>query len=365
MRLAALVALAALAAGCPTASEGPDVALPVLEGLGEGVIVPRYEVFETEMAEAAAAIAAFCDAPEQGTLDAARDALGEAHVAWKRSDVIPFGPARDLPWTIRARLDLWPVRADNVQELLDSGEPVTPEALNTTLNAAKGLPAIAWLLWSEDDSLAAFTDPDDGARRCEVTAALADDAAARGAEMVVAWQPDGDGWLSEFVAPPGPLAEFENSYEVVAELVNRMIFTVENARLLKMARPAGLEDGSVPEPDQLEARWGGGSLAAIKSNLDGVADVFHGRWSEADVPGIITLVGDDRRDQLASDFDATFFAGMAALDAIPAPLAVAIVDHPDSVDAAVSALFDLQAVLQADLAQALGVTVRFNDTDGD
>ena len=364
MRLLAATWLALLA-GCGISDGGPDPAVPVLEGLGTQVVLPRYEQFATDMSVAASAAEAFCGSPDAARLDVARQTLATAFVAWKRSEVIAFGPARDVPWAVRARIDLWPVREEPVRELLDGEEPITAESLRTTPNAAKGLPVLAWLLGAEEDTLAAFTSTDDGLRRCEVLTALATDSASAADLMVNAWTPEGDAWLTEFTAPPGPRAAFNNTYEVVAELVNRMIFTVENVRLIKLSSPAGLNSGGAPDPSLLEARYSGQSLDAIRSNLDGVEDLLWGRYQGASVPGVITLAPEDRAATIGEAFDLAMAESHLALDAIPLPLDESFLVETAPVQTAVSALLDLQRVLQADLTQALGVTVRFNDTDGD
>jgi predicted lipoprotein len=54
-----------------------------------------------------------------------------------------------------------------------------------------------------------------------------------------------------------------------------------------------------------------------------------------------------------------------AIDAIGAPLGRAVVSEPESVEAAIDSLGALQRLLQVDIANALSLTVGFNDNDGD
>ena len=54
-----------------------------------------------------------------------------------------------------------------------------------------------------------------------------------------------------------------------------------------------------------------------------------------------------------------------ALDAIDGPLSDAVVEDPESVEAAMDALTSLQRFFQIDVADALSIVVGFNDTDGD
>lgn len=81
-------------------------------------------------------------------------------------------------------------------------------------------------------------------------------------------------------------------------------------------------------------------------------------------PGLLDLVPGSRQDLVLGIGDALDRAD-AALAAIPEPLAVAVDAHAGSIVTAMEALQALQILLQADLTEVLGVTVQFNDNDGD
>lgn len=351
---------------CDANEPEADERTPVLESLASGVIVPRYVDFQLSMEAASQAISTFCKAPTEAGLTESRQLLSAAYIQWKRSEVIAFGPHHDQPWAIAGRIDLWPARPDNIQELLDGSEPIDADFMPTTMNGAKGLPAIQWLLWAEsDDTLLAFSQAPHGERRCQILEAMAVDVTIGSQEMVQAWQPDGENWIAELIAPPGPLNRFAGSEDGVSELVNRMIFTVENIRLLKLGKPLGLDSGGTPQPNRLESAHSGDSLQACLANLQGVNDLFLGNYEEYDGLGLVDLLPESRQEELIQAFDSTYTQSLSALSDITEPLAHSIENNPESVQAAIDQLLSLQYTLQVEIAAALAVTVRFNDTDGD
>ena len=352
--------------GCANIEQGPDPRPEVLLALGENVIIPRYAEFSSAMGDAVLAVEEFCSAPQEASLLEAQEAVELAYLGWKRSEVIAFGPSRDQPWALVSKLDIWPARPENVQELLDGVDPVDVEGLTFVMNGAKGLPAIQWLLWpTEVDSLTAFTDAQTGPRRCELLLGLTLDAQFWADLMVTAWAPTGENWLAELAAPPGPLERFPTSQDALAELVNRMVFTVENIRLLKLGKPIGFENAGTIQADRVESPYSGNSIAVCEANLQGMVDLFYGRYGDLDGPGIVDLLPESRMEELSSLFDEAVADGRAALAAVPAPLRDAIYEDRVLIEEAIETMRRLQIVLQVDVAQALSVTIRFNDTDGD
>ena len=56
---------------------------------------------------------------------------------------------------------------------------------------------------------------------------------------------------------------------------------------------------------------------------------------------------------------------IAAVQAVPSPLADAVINHPDEAHAAYEAVQNLRRALTLDVASVLGVTLTFGGNDGD
>jgi predicted lipoprotein len=152
---------------------------------------------------------------------------------------------------------------------------------------------------------------------------------------------------------------FETDQEVLDEWVNRMAFTVEDIRFERLGKPMGDASGGEPQYDTIESPYSGEALSDIAAILGGVSRVFEGDLG----PGVEALLPHD--SPIRDAFRTRLALAQDALLVVPEPLSVAVVDGRSEVAAVQDALRDLQVVIQVDLAQALGVTVVFNDNDGD
>ena len=95
----------------------------------------------------------------------------------------------------------------------------------------------------------------------------------------------------------------------------------------------------------------------------GVQAVWDGGFDGQTDKGIRSLVVDETT--LIRDLEVLLETSQTRLAEVPDPLEQTIVVQPEIVSRAQEALLALQIGLQVDLAQALGVTITFNDNDGD
>ncbi len=332
--------------------------------IGKDVILAAYDALVVDTAVLVTAADAFCTAPDDAGLAAVRDAWWAARTPWKQASVFKFGPYVDEPWRYGPLLDDWPTNDARLTELLTSDEVLDstlPEDLGST---TRGFPAVEWLLWVEGEgTLLAFTDDASG-RRCSLLELLAVDLDNNAKGIAAAWSPTGGDYLATLALPDRDSGGFSDHAAVLTELVNRGVFTVEDLRLERLGKPSGLTTGGDPHPEDVESPWSARSLQDVKDGLDGVQHVWNGTRDGTPGSGLRSLLTTTQAD-LAPAIDTAISEAAAALNAVPEPLAAAVTDDPDTINAAMDALLALQVLLQADLTSALGVTVLFNDNDGD
>ncbi len=337
----------------------------VMASLGETVILPDYRAFAEGSAAAAAAATAFCAAPDSAGLDGLRAAWWALRSPWKQAEVMRFGPYREQPWRIGPAIDTWPGDPTVWQEILDDTAEIDVDLYGTT---RKGMPPVEWLLWEGGDAaLADFTAAETGARRCALLTALSDELAREAAAMVTAWDPDQQDWLAQLTAagtvpvPEGEAPFFEDGDAAFSEYANRLIFAVEDTRLMRLSKPFGELEGTAPQPALLESRF---SDRSRQDALDTLAGVRRHVLGDGGL-GMVDLLPPDDRAALTAAFEQSWATAEAEVAAIPEPLAASLDDDPASLRRAIQALTALQVVLQVDMAQAWQITVRFNDNDGD
>lgn len=341
--------------GCDSATEETQgFRRRLLESWSATIALPAHRDFEARAQALEAAGAALCAGPDAERLDAARAAWWAARAPWKRTEVFAFGPYREEPLRIAPKVDFWPMRPAAVEAMLSGDAPVDAAAVATQGAATKGFPAIEYLLWQTDDP-ARFAG-----RRCAYLAGLTADLIARATQLRAAWDPAEGDYAGALARSGGGDGAFDTLQMAFAEVVNRMGYTLENIRFEKLGKPVGLDGGS-PDASVVESPLSGRSLDDIRDNLGGIAALYHGGEGGIGLTDYLAFRG----HAFDADFDRHLQTAYAALDAIEGPLATAVIERPAPVRAAIEALADLQIFIQVDIANALSVTLSFNDADGD
>jgi uncharacterized protein len=355
-----LLALSGIACSPSSSEPRHDPRQVLLESWGNDVILANYDEFVRLSQEFDESAQALCEEPTDESLQGAKDAWWAAREPWKKNQLVKFGPYREQPLALGSKLDFWPTRPEEVQAILDGELELDDEALDSVGAPARGMPASELLLWgTEDPPEHAFAS--DG-RRCEYLLALAADQVSLAREMFDAWSPDGGNYIAELTDPEhGEM--FGDLKAALSEIVNRLAFTLEDMRGEKLGRPLGEQSGGTPQPDLIESRPSARSIQDLLDNISGIELIYYGAEEPEDAKGLTDYLPDEPRD-----FDAEMKDHVescrSALEAID-PLERAIDEDPDAVVAAEDCLAALQTFIQVDVVNELGLTVNFNDADGD
>jgi predicted lipoprotein len=345
-------------AGCASEGEG-DTRRMLLERWGTGLIVPLYAEFERRSQALEASVDALCAAPSEPGLASAREAWVEARAPLKRAEVFAFGPYSRPEFRIGPKIDSWPARPADVEEWIASESPVDAATLATLGVWHKGLPVIEYFLYSPEASSMAELSI---ARRCEYLRSTAAELESRARELHLAWAPEGGNFAEQLSGAGRTSTAWRSLRDAFSEIVNRMGFTIENARRDKLGRPLGEMTGS-PDPNVAESRFSGRSLVDILDNLSGIEAVFFGDPA-GDVPGLSSYAI-ERGQNFDQRFSTALANARAAIAAVDVPLTEAVTAQPERVREVSAKLGELQSLIQVDLIGALGLSLNFNDNDGD
>jgi len=360
--LALIVAVSQLA----SCFNEPFDRVAMLESLGSEVIIPTYRSFADQTAVLTSTAESFCNDPTASSLRELQDQWERARIAWKQMDVANFGPYAEQPWRLGPKIDSWPVREDTIDQQLAGDGTLDLEHVSALGAASRGLPALEYLIFDPEGVQAAFArfEEDSGPRRCEYAIALSQDLRVNAEAIVEAWSHDGDDYLGALTASGAPGAPFMSVGDASNEIINRMVFLTENIMRLKLGRPLGLDSGGDARPDQVESRYSDGSVQDILANLDGLENLYRGRFGDHRGVGVQRWVRwfspDTDQEVLASILRARW-----AVEAIPEPLSHAVVAQRDIVQDAYEQVRELRNAIAIDVINAIAGTVTFNDTDGD
>lgn len=346
-----------LLSGCRGDSPEDPHRLAVIASLAENVGLVQYKNFESQSEQLAAVAKAACESMTDESLSGVRDAWWTARGGLKTAEIIQFGPVVEYPDRLGPKLDDWPVNEDAVDELLEGDSDLSLADFQRMGTATRGLPVVEYLLWGAgEDSVSALQN---NSRRCLAVVGSTADVAASGARLREVWQND---WVARLSLPESADDDaYDMAQDVIDEWVNRMAFTVENIRAEKLGKPVGDSAGGEPQPDTIESRYSGRSLMDARDALIGVAQVWSGDVETSHL-GIQDLVSNSA---LIERVDLVLSVAQERLSDIPETLEQTVLIEPEIIARAQEALLELQVSIQVDLAQELGVTLAFNDNDGD
>jgi uncharacterized protein len=339
---------------------------PMLEDLVNNVILPTYADVDQGAGDLRSAIGDLADDPTEARLASAQEAWRAARKPWKQSEAFRFGPVQSLK--IGESIDWWPAKPENIEEKLAGEDPITLETIETAGTSSKGFMAMEYLLFDSESGnaavLARLTAEDGGARRRAYLVATAEDMKSKTATLYEAWDPAQGNFAGQLREAGGTSATYGTRKAAVDVIVNRLIFQAEFITGSKLGKPLGKSSGGGPQPDEEESPRSDNSIEDMLDGLRGIASVYDGAYSGRDGLGLGDLVR-SKSEPLDASVHARIDGAADAVGAIPFPFRTAITDHPAEANAAYESTRELKRILTTEVVGVLGVTLTFNDNDGD
>jgi predicted lipoprotein len=360
-----LVTTVCLAAACQASVDGPTgpSRAELLSSLATTVFLPTFIEFEQDALGHADAVATLCAGLDDASLVSAQSAWMTARVPLTRADAWRFGPIVDL--RIDTAVDFWPARPDAVETAVADPAEATDDWVTSLGTAAKGLPAVEYLLFDPIGGNEAILGSFDatattGARRCDVTAALASRVATRATELRAAWDPT-EGNYAGLLAADGDDSPGHPSLQMATDdVVNALITALRDITDARLGRPLGDKTAGTPQPDDVASRFSDHGYVEMVATLEGVERVYLGDGGLGLTDVVISLDADlDAAIRIAIEDAKAAIAGLSM------PLRLAVVADPAPVIQARNVVNILRRLVEVDLATLLGINVGLNDNDGD
>jgi predicted lipoprotein len=328
----------------------------LLDTLAGDVIVPAYTELVERVDGLGTALDDLCAHPSPAGLDAARTAWRSAADAWQHTRPVGVGPAMDHRLMSEVG---YPIRPDDVAEVLAGSAPITPEALDDTGASARGLAAVELLLFEPQASDAELAAGPANGRRCTYAAAATTLAGTASQEVLDDWTGEGaaagEAYTETFVAGMED-GDPQSSLAAVVNEVAHALQTIDDQGLRGIAVAEGPDDVPANQRDGAA----GHRVADLRALHDTVAVVIQGPNGDDGLGRLVTARSDDTGQRL-DDAQAAAVATVGALpDSIPDTLAA-----PDDLAAASDAVAELKVVVSTEVASLLGITIGFSDADGD
>lgn len=360
-----LVLTAMLAAAC---TDGPGSKETferknMLINTTDAVIIPSYEALASSTDAFGAEVDALCAAPDLALLQSTRAAWKVMRRDWKRTEAFRFGPVEQLQTV--AALDTWPSAFVFMEGTLNGSASLDAAGVAALSPTQRGQPAAEYLLWGRntDDAtvLSGLGTAGAPTRRCQYLRGLALDLRTNTRAVLDAWR---TGYRTDFVDAGGGDPPYPTLKAAVDQMVNQLVATSESVAGARLAAPLGLRGDGVPAPNAVESPY---SANAIQDMLDinqGVENLYRGSLGTPDGLSLSDYVRE--KDPAVDAQVLTEIAELNdALEAIPGPLQTALTENTALVEAAYQQSRDVKRVFATNVVALLGVTLTFNDNDGD
>ena len=353
------VILLALVTGCTAVKEQDFDRQAMLVSLADSVVVPGLENAAAAAADLQTASASLCTNFTAVNLAAAQLAWRNAQHAWAQTAPYRFGPMEDL--NTAPNVDDWPTSATGIEALVQGSEPLTTEGFDMVGTNKKGLPAVEYLLFVPQGGLSIVEGFTAVPRRCQALAGMSGNLAARLQAVVTAWQ---TAFRQTFTHPEADNPSYPTLKAAVDQVVNQQVSMVESIANLRLATPLGLRTGGTPLPEQVENPHAQTAVDTMRAMFEGLQALYCGCSADAGAPSLSAFV-QSRNAPLNDQMNADMEEIMAMLAAQTAPLATAVVDANSGVDALYQRVRAHKRLWGTEVVATLGVTLTFNDNDGD
>ncbi|QDQ27444.1 imelysin family protein [Chitinimonas arctica] len=288
-----------------------------------------------------------CQRKSPATIDAARLAWQQTYLAWRALEALPMGPimSRRTAWQI----DVWPTKLEKVEEAVRLVQPDAAIA-DSVGAAAQGLPALEYLLWGDDRAKAQMGRLQ-FRKRCQYAEALAADIVAETDGLVKDWR----------LYAKTPL-DADSGRQQFEDAVNLIAGSMENLRDKKMARLGSNKLVKKTGRQDFDAWRSKNTRAGLDASLDALESLF---FSSQNGPSFADRLGQAGKPLLVRHLKDEFATAAKLLGKLPEDMATSLANNPAAGQALLDSLKRLQGLVELQVADAVGVTIGFKDSDGD
>ncbi len=308
----------------------------VLSSFASNVAKPVYQEMFNHTEDLNNLVQSFCASPNDIDLASCRLAWKDTRNAWEHSEAFLFGPVATE--NIDPRIDTWPVNFQDLEGELAGTQIFTAAYIDGLQDALKGFHPIEYLLFGLDGNKtsSSFTT-----RELEFLSALSTNLLSLVTELNEHW--NGADSFGNYLSTAGSgnlyYPTYRSAYE---EIVNAMIGICDEVAAGKIGEPFLLQDPSLEE-----SPYSKNSIIDFSNNIKGVEAVYKGQYL-SNGKGLEDLVREYNLS-LDSEIKSKIATALSALSNITLPFGEAIINQPQQVQSAITAIENLKTTLEEDL----------------
>lgn len=336
------------------AASSPDLG----ERLARDYVRPAF----TQLAQASTSmqktLGAWCAKPDAAGSGHVKEAFTQLALAWSGVEFLRFGPL--VQANRYERLAFWPdtrgVMPRQVQALLSAQDEaaLAPGALASRSVAVQGLPALEFVLYGEPALLNTMAAPT-FAYQCQYALALASNVSDISKDLVLAWSEQSD-FGRQFTTPLPENDLYRTQQEVAAESIKALSTGLQFARDIKLLPVLG-DKPDAARPKRAAFWRSGLTTRTLAAGLTSMRAFYIA--ADYKLPAGGEWIDTSVRSELARA------AADLSTMSLPLDQVLAQAEGRRQLELAALTIKNAKAIVDQDLAPALGVTIGFNALDGD
>ena len=346
----------------PASAVAPSVTQDALfRELVRNVIGPDYQELAAKSQTLTTAVEQLAKAPGPESWANIRAAWLASVLAARQIQWLQTGPIADREYL--ATFYYSKVLPYRIEDVLNASGSMDAAYLDELGAATKGLFAMEYLLFEARSESPAKPPTAPGTnpgnlfgtnfqRRCQFLLALASDVQKKADQVSADWAATNQPAAASTFATGGT-----NTLSMLVNALARNLESIAEERLnLALQLPAPV----MRQLHRIEGARSSTSVPQLLGTLRGAHRIYCG----GEGLGLDDYLR-ELNPALAGRVEAQFQKAIAGLQAIDAPLEVAVTDHKESVQRAYEAVRELETLFKAEVASAVGVTIIFKSDDGD
>lgn len=327
----------------------------MLTNIGNNILFTGINNLSSNAAAATTAINAFTANPSSNTLNAAQTAWATLAQSWASSAPFSFGPMNDN--LISANVDTWPANPTKIEAAIIAQSNASSVGADT-----KGLKGLEYLLFDKNGNttvLAKYTGAGAVSRSAFLNS-VTQDLSTQATNLQSKWN---GGYLNAFENAKGNDVSSSTS-----QIVNAISLYLDEVKNMKIGNPIGMGvkvNDNQPHPDLIEYKLAEQSLPVMKANIQAMKAAFDGGTGQG-LDDLLNYVKAQKNGtNLSTVVDSQFDDVINKINLVNAPYATAVGTQKQQLQNVFTSLKTLIAYFKVDVANNLGVTITFSDTDGD
>lgn len=324
----------------------------LLLNMADALITPTYSAMVVKCDSLLMQVNSFTATPTEQNLIKLRGLLSRTYLQYQSTSIFGFGPAEEL--NVRANCNVFPTDTLKINANIAVGSWNLDAATNA---AAKGFPAIEFLIYGDNKSNAAILADFSNPKRANYLFELTSTIQRLFVQVRAAWN---NSYRATFTTQLGT-----DIGSPIGYMVNQLNYELDNLKNAKLANPVGLRSDGIPHPDNCEGFYGGKSVPYALATLDAIEQLYRGGQGLGFDDYLDHLGVTNGSDKLTYLIANQIVKCREKLTALPDPLSAHVVSDKALMEAAYKELVQLLVYLKTDLPSALGVVITYQDGDGD